>query len=852
MATKAQIDILVNTAESANSLKQFRTNINEIQKAINEATDPKDTERLTTALALAKAASEDLGDRLRALGQNNFERLASIGSVVAGGFQVATGALGLFGTENEKLNEIINQTNALFATFAGLGQLAEAPRQLKDIALAFGLVSTAKKIDTIETDINTTSQLTNTSATKGAAAATNLLGNSLKALGIGLIVSAVAALVIYWEDLAKVIGITSDITNTYEKAQSKVTSEVSNFNKNIIDVNNSIKSAREGVISKEEALKTYNDTLGKSVGYAGDLDQAEQLLKTNTSTVVESIKLRTLAQIFYGKSAEAAAKAASGEGVEPTFWQEIGNSILSLGNPTSTLIKNGETIAKNLNKLNEDAKKYSDEGDKLIEKAIKNDEKLTKGLAKSPEEIEKKRKENFEKEINDVDKFINDRQSKYDDLTRRELNEFADEKERLEKKIKIAKKYGEDTSILQTALQDLEQKQRTKTKDLRDAQFQYEKKLVDDTKKLDDEKKAALEKRVSDGESLLDIELKNKKANYKTQKELDDNALLDEIKNVEAKIELRKKEGAETASLLAELATLRQQYSFKQQKDAEDAIANSPDYFNQFFGIKSEDELAKMTPKEKSALMVETIANTFASLQDTINGFYELRLQELEQQKNDELDLFDKQTERELQGVEKGSEREKNILQRRQLEREKLERDADKKARGIQKEQAQFQNTIALFRAIADGAAATIGAFRLDPSGILASFVAATAAAQVALIIAQGNQIAKIKAEKGGLLLGPSHSQGGIKGSGTFGNIEVEGGEFIMNKTSTSRYLPLLESLNRPGNTNLNMDPISSKLDAVERQLILLNNNPTRAYIIDRDLTETQDKIEFIKRRTEF
>lgn len=46
--------------------------------------------------------------------------------------------------------------------------------------------------------------------------------------------------------------------------------------------------------------------------------------------------------------------------------------------------------------------------------------------------------------------------------------------------------------------------------------------------------------------------------------------------------------------------------------------------------------------------------------------------------------------------------------------------------------------------------------------------------------------------EDGGLLQGKSHKEGGIA-------VEAEGGEFIINKRSTSKYLPLLEAINESG-----------------------------------------------------
>ena len=57
------------------------------------------------------------------------------------------------------------------------------------------------------------------------------------------------------------------------------------------------------------------------------------------------------------------------------------------------------------------------------------------------------------------------------------------------------------------------------------------------------------------------------------------------------------------------------------------------------------------------------------------------------------------------------------------------------------------------------------------------------------------NAFGGLKKEKGGLLEGPSHKEGGMPIVGS--NIEVEGGEFVVNKNATKKNLPLLQSINR-------------------------------------------------------
>lgn len=55
--------------------------------------------------------------------------------------------------------------------------------------------------------------------------------------------------------------------------------------------------------------------------------------------------------------------------------------------------------------------------------------------------------------------------------------------------------------------------------------------------------------------------------------------------------------------------------------------------------------------------------------------------------------------------------------------------------------------------------------------------------------------ISTLRREDGGLLYGPSHAKGGMRISGT--NMEVEGGEFVVNKKATQKNLGLLQAINR-------------------------------------------------------
>lgn len=144
------------------------------------------------------------------------------------------------------------------------------------------------------------------------------------------------------------------------------------------------------------------------------------------------------------------------------------------------------------------------------------------------------------------------------------------------------------------------------------------------------------------------------------------------------------------------------------------------------------------------------------------------------------------------------------------LRKERAAAAAEQKAAEERKQKLQDRTTKANQIAVAvETILATVSMIRTAANsgqfaGPAAPFViAATAAAGVAAALALKSAL---KFEAGGMLpggvvQGPSHANGGVKGTGRFANVEVEGGEFIVNKTSTARFLPVLQQLNEIGRT---------------------------------------------------
>lgn len=205
---------------------------------------------------------------------------------------------------------------------------------------------------------------------------------------------------------------------------------------------------------------------------------------------------------------------------------------------------------------------------------------------------------------------------------------------------------------------------------------------------------------------------------------------------------------------------------------------------------------------------------------------------------------------------------ERQAMERKlQLEKE----DQEKRIQAKEKQQKKAELLQSMFEGIANTAVGVTAALKYGPilGPIFAAIVGAMGAAQVAII---GQQINKLK--DGGLLEGASHSQGGMRIQGT--NIEVEGGEFVVNKKSTRKYLPLLEKINNEGRTNnrsfkpmgkfaqggrLNVERASRAAEygmsnmAFERALSRINMRPVVSVVDINEGQEALTKVEVLAGR---
>jgi predicted nucleic acid-binding Zn-ribbon protein len=162
-------------------------------------------------------------------------------------------------------------------------------------------------------------------------------------------------------------------------------------------------------------------------------------------------------------------------------------------------------------------------------------------------------------------------------------------------------------------------------------------------------------------------------------------------------------------------------------------------------------------------------------------------------------------------------------LQQKQIKAEERRNKLEEERANIQRKSLVVTQALAVAQAIS--AAST--------AGFTAPAVLAALAASVGLVTAAVTSIRRdggmielrdggdIKLKRGGLVRGASHNAGGVKllRNGSETGYEVEGGEFVMNRTATKKFRPLLEKINN----SVPFDFKDSKLGQMEGNSVLNN-----------------------------
>lgn len=212
---------------------------------------------------------------------------------LVGIYATAQGASALFGNESQELEQTIQKLGGALAILNGL-QATQA-----ELANKTGLAHKALMFIQRQYAV----------ATDASAAATLRLGAALKLLGIGLLVGALAAAVVYWKDIAKWIGITSDeaernaeITSRSNELYGEQIAQLTILNKKVRDGGLSFKQ-------KESAVKEFNETFGKTLGSVKNFNELEARMIKNGENYIQYVKIKAQAEAAYQLAIEGTMNA---------------------------------------------------------------------------------------------------------------------------------------------------------------------------------------------------------------------------------------------------------------------------------------------------------------------------------------------------------------------------------------------------------------------------------------------------------------------------------------------------------------------------------------------------------------
>lgn len=246
---------------------------------------------------------------------------------------------------------------------------------------------------------------------------------------------------------------------------------------------------------------------------------------------------------------------------------------------------------------------------------------------------------------------------------------------------------------------------------------------------------------------------------------------------------------------------------------------------------KEEKDAAAADDEKRGKITLETVSKTLNQVSGLIGRlssltaqFYAFQLQKLQTENQKAVDNVVGETE---EANVKRLELEKQY----QTQKAYIEKQATIKA-------LQFQ----LAQAIVDGAQAVIAVAEIPPLAIATGLLVAGQILLIRQQLAYAQSLAsggRVRMGAGGMVVGPSHEYGGV--SYPMG-VNLEGGETVINRTSSANYGGLLSSINQAGGGQPIISNATNSL--MEERLIQAiaktRSTPIRAYVLEQDITKSQ------------
>jgi hypothetical protein len=218
-------------------------------------------------------------------------------------------AVNQFDSMSGAMAGITSQTKQASLTFMNFGRIIQdAP---------FGLIGIANNIDPLLVSFRQLSQEVddNTRKVRGSLGAFKALGAQLMGpAGLIFLLGSV---------LPSALLVLQNVQGKSNKESDKAVDGAKSYVSNLFEMKAKVDLAAQGILDKETILKEYNETLGKSLGFANDINEANDLFIKKTPEYIRAMFLRTQANILLDEAAKLQLEIQSGQAEQLTFTEKL-------------------------------------------------------------------------------------------------------------------------------------------------------------------------------------------------------------------------------------------------------------------------------------------------------------------------------------------------------------------------------------------------------------------------------------------------------------------------------------------------------------------------------------------------
>lgn len=807
-------------------IQELRTEYNELERSLGNHTVDVGNYGIATA---------GLTEQLNSLGEG-INKTSEEAKGMLSLFQAGVGIALMFDEENSELSKTMNSLGKILAIVGALqqanntlvknGTILQKARVLVDALVTKGIIS-----QTV------------------AQTALNIATKAFPLLAFMAIIGAVIGLLSsYSKKTKEAANDTENLSSKTETLKKESEQTASSLASSIVVYKRLQKQWNDlaNDLDRKKQFVTDNKNEFNSLGIeVNNVNDAESVLVTNTDAVIKSLKLRAQAaaaqQIATEKYAEALKKQDEAErrGKNPTQ-QEVahGKNIYSYEDRDG--FKNVPTYQGNELAI-EASKPIKEEGEKLLKEADDFFDKYIDLTNKSTEELTSvgiKAATKLGNNVTNTTRNTGDELAKIREdldserikaIENMEQREIATIQNNLQKRLSSIKGNSEEEKELKKLL--TENSERDIANIRKKYQEQREKEEKESNKKLIDEQKTLLDiqttylqnfyddiqdlqKEAKGKNGIIDVEATKANLDEANTQLLQYISLLNNSKkDIEAYydslLKLYDKDSVEYKKILSEKENTLRDYE-KKEKDVGKQIAENTktqtDLQAQYY-----EELANKMQKVVDTIMMgvtavfDAVGSVMQAQLDDANEKYEAisqkydevvakreessnRINELEEEaksaRGGRALVLQEQINSEMEANKQLANQEKQLAK----EKEKQEKEIAKK----EKQQKKMNLVSDIVSGVANTALGVTKALGSAPPPFnfaLAALVGAMGAIQVGVMTKQ-----LTKLEDGGLLKGKRHSNGGMRVEGT--NIEVEGGEYVVNRESTAKNIGLIRYIN--------------------------------------------------------